>query len=255
MTERNGFHLDELHAEERGLLLGLSLLAASDVVLSRLSGDRRQACRGAWQNLRALPRPDRAAVLAGWIVEISVPFPPGMERLHPSWLADAMAGEPPELWPALLAGLPGAQAVESLLSQFRWEPSEGSLCPSAPHPSPLASLGLERWSATRGAGEAGGLPTRQSHGVGAMAKEGEVLPPESVAELQRCVFGRLAPLCVGPSGPVGAGLCRLGCEELLAEVARRGAGLPQELRAEGDASLRAVAGRLPATLGRHWVKW
>jgi hypothetical protein len=161
--------------------------------------------------LRALSRSDRAALLAKWIVEISSPFPPGMERLHPSWLAQAIASEPVEIWPALLAGLPGAQAVESLLLQ--------------------------------------------AHSVGAIAKEGEAWPPESAAELQRCVFGRLAPLCIGPAGPIGAGLCRLGCEELLAEIARRGAPLCQELTVEGDASLWAVAGRLPATLGQPWVKW
>jgi hypothetical protein len=205
-----GFGFNELHAEERGLLLGLSLLAMDVAVLSHLAGNRRQACGKAWQALRALPRPDRAALLAGWIVEASAPFPSGMERLHPSWLAETVAGEPVELWPALLCALPGAQAVEALLLH--------------------------------------------SH-AGAIAKDGDSWPPESVLELQRCAFGRLAPFCVAPSGPLGAGLCRLGCEELLAEVACQGAALRQELCGEGDASLWAVAGRLPATLGRQWVKW
>ncbi len=209
MTERTDFGLDELHAEERGLLLGLSLQGTDGAGLARLAGDRCLVCRGAWQDLRALSRSDRAALLAKWIVEVSSPFPPGMERLHPSWLAQAIASEAVELWPALLSGLPGAQAVESLLSQT----------------------------------------------VDAIAKGSEAWPPESVAELQRSVFGRLAPFCVGPSGPLGAGLCRLGCEELLAEIGRRGAMLQQELCAEADASLWAVAGRLPATLGRQWVKW
>ena len=211
MTERSGFGFNELHAEERGLLLGLSLLATGDVVLSRLAGDRREVLRDAWQVLRALPRSGRASLLAGWIVETNAPFPPGIERLHPSWLAEVVACEPAELWPALLCGLPGVQVVESLLLE--------------------------------------------SHSGGAIAKAGEDWPADSVAELQRCVFSQLASLCVAPSGPLGAGLCRLGCEELLAEVARRGAALCQELSAEGDASLWAVAGRLPATLGRQWVKW
>jgi hypothetical protein len=211
VTERSGFGFNELHAEERGLLLGLSLLATGDVVLSRLAGDRREVLRDAWQVLRALPRSGRASLLAGWIVETNAPFPPGIERLHPSWLAEVVACEPAELWPALLCGLPGVQVVESLLLE--------------------------------------------SHSGGAIAQAGEDWPADSVAELQRCVFSQLASLCVAPSGPLGAGLCRLGCEELLAEVARRGAALCQELSAEGDASLWAVAGRLPATLGRQWVKW
>jgi hypothetical protein len=206
-----GCGFNELRAEERGLLLGLSLLAMDDAVLSHLAGNRRRACGKAWQALRALPRPDRAALLAGWIFEANAPFPSGMERLHPSWLAETLASEPVELRPALLCGLPGVQAVEALLLEF--------------------------------------------YAAGAIAKEGEAWPPDSVLELQRCAFGRLAPFCVGPSGPLGAGLCRLGCEELLAEVARQGTALRQELCAEGDASLWAVAGRLPATLGRQWVKW
>lgn len=192
-------------------MLGLSLQAAGDAVLARLAGNRREACRTAWQALRALSRSERAALLAGWIAETRAPFPPGMERLHPSWLAEAIASEPVSDWPALLRGLPGRGAVEPLLSEIR--------------------------------------------GDSAVATNGETWPSESVVELQSCVFGRLAPFCVGPAGPVGAGLCRLGCEELLVEIARRGSALRQELGAEGDASLRAVAGRVPATLGRRWVKW
>jgi len=208
VTERTELGFNELHAEERGLLLGLSLLASSDVVLSRLAGERRQACGKAWQALRALPRSDRAVLLAGWILDTNAPFPPGMERLHPSWLAEVVASEPADLWPALLCGLPGAPAVKALLA----------------------------------------------HAVDAAAKDRGAWPPGGVAELQRCVFSQLASLCVGPSGPLGAGLCRLGCEELLAEVASRGAALRQELCVEGEASLLAVAARLPATLGRQWVK-
>lgn len=211
MTEPTGFGFNELHAEERGLLLGLSLQAMGDAALARLAGDRREVCRRAWKDLRALSRSDRAALLADWIVEARAPFPQGMERLHPSWLAEAIAGEPAELWPALLCGLPGVQAVQPLL-----------------------------W---------------QVHVDSAITGDGEPWPSESVAELQRCVFFQLESLCVGPSGPVGAGLCRLGCDDLLAEVARRAAVLERDLCAEGVASLWAVAGRLPATLGRKWVKW
>ena len=211
MTDRTGFGFNELHAEERGLLLGLSLQSAGDLALARLAGDRCEMCRTAWQALRALSRSDRAALLAGWIVEAQAPFPPGMERLHPSWLAEAIVREPVETWTALLSGLPGREAVEPLLSEI--------------------------------------------HGDRAVATNGETWPSESVTELQRCVFGRLAPLCVGPAGPVGAGLCRLGCEKLLVEIARRGSALRQQLCAEGDASLWAVAGRVPVALGRRWVKW
>ena len=190
--------------------------------MTRLSVEHHQACHSAWQALRELHRSTRARVLAGWMVEANAPFPAGLEKLHPSWLAEAIASEPKDLWPALFFGLPGAEAVASFLAHRAYE-----------------------------------------------AGPGEAWPPESVAELQRCVFAPLAPLCVGPAGPLGAALCRLSCESLLAEVTRRGAGaveaeqmrvaglaaLHPELRIEGAASLWAVAGRLPASLGRPWLKW
>jgi len=206
-------------------------LGLGDAALARLAAAEHGSCAPAWRALRALARSERARVLAGWIVEVKAPFPPGMERLHPSWIADAIASEPKDLWSVLLSGLPGAEGVSALLGR----------------------------------------------GVGPITGVGQEWLSESVADVQRCVFARLAPLCVAPSGPVGAGLCRLGCEELLAEVMRRGsatvrdrpegqadserlraeglAGLRDELGREGDASLWAVAGRLPVALGRPWVKW
>jgi len=211
VTERTGHGFNDLGPAERGLVLGLSLLALGDAAVSRLAGDHRDACGRAWQALRTLSRAHRAALLAGWIVETNAPFPPGMERLHPSWLAEAIASQPAELWPVLLSGLPGAQVVQSLLSQ--------------------------------------------SHDAAVIANERDAWPSDGVAELQRLVFNRLARLCMGPCGPLGAGLCRLSCAKLLAEVAGRGTVLRQELCSEGDASLWAVAGRLPVTLGRQWLKW
>jgi hypothetical protein len=229
VLEQTGLALAALSAEQRGCLLGASLLCLGERALARLAADGHETWRTAWQTLRALPRPERAGVLAGWLLELQSPFPAGMDRLHPSWIAEAVACEPEDLWPALLSGVPGAEAVTAFL------------------PGDADQKG----------------------------KAGQAWPPESVVELQRCVFVRLAPLGVAPSGPVGAGLCRLGCAELLVEVMRRGAGeqgirsdapsdrdemcaqglaaLCQELRSEGDASLWAVAGRLPAQLGKAWV--
>jgi hypothetical protein len=219
-----------LSAEERGCLLGASLLGLGEAALAPLVADSHEAWRAAWQALRALPRTERAGILAGWLFEMKTPFPAGMERLHPSWIAEAIASEPEELWPALLSGVPGAEFVAALLPR-RADPNEQS---------------DQTWSA------------------------------ESLSELQRCVFVRLAPLGVAPAGPAGAGLCRLSCAELLVEVMRREAGEPdsrpealsdrdhlcaqglaalyRELHTEGDASVWAVAGRLPAHLGRAWLE-
>jgi hypothetical protein len=85
--------------------------------------------------------------------------------------------------------------------------------------------------------------------------DSEVWHLDAVAEVQRYVFAGLAPMCVIPSGPRGASLCRLSCDQLLAEIERRGAAnLRDELVREGPASLYAVAGRLPVTLGRSWLE-
>ncbi len=192
--------LSALSAEERGCLLGASLLGLEDPTGLPVPPE-------AWAALRALPKAKRASLLATWIAELQAPFPAGMERLHPSWVAEALAREPEDLWPALLIGLPNATQVRSCFP--------GTTIPEA---------------------------------------DSQAWHLDAVAEMQRHVFASLAPLCVIPSGPVGARLCRLSCDELLAEVDRQGASkLRDDLTRDGPSSLYAVAGRLPAKLGRPWL--
>lgn len=192
--------LTALSAEERGCLLGASLLGLEDPTgLPCLSES--------WAALRALPKAKRAVLLATWIAELQTPFPAGMERLHPSWVAEALAREPEDLWPALLIGVPNAAQVRACFP--------GKVIPEAD---------TQAWHL------------------------------DAVAEMQRYVLAGLTSMCVTPAGPIGARLCRLSCDELLAEVDRRGADkLHEELLREGAASLHAVAGRLPATRARLWV--
>jgi hypothetical protein len=192
--------LSALSAEERDCLLGASLLGLEDPAGLPVPA-------GAWASLRALPKAKRVALLAAWIAELQSPFPAGMERLHPSWVAEALAREPEDLWPALTIGLPNAAHVRACFP--------GKSIPEA---------------------------------------DSKAWQLDAVTEMQRFVFADLALMCVTPAGPIGARLCRLSCDELLAEVDRQGAEkLPEDLLREGDASLYAVVGRLPAKLGRGWL--
>jgi hypothetical protein len=193
--------LTTLSVEERGCLLGASLLGMDDLTGLPVSAE-------AWAALRALPKANRAALLATWIADLQAPFPAGMERLHPSWVAEAVASEPEDLWPALMMGLPDADQVRA------------------------------------------GFPGRSVPEANSTAWQ-----LDAVTEMQRFVFADLARLCVTPVGPLGARLCRLSCDELLAEVDRQGAEkLREDLVREGVASLYAVVGRLPAKLGRPWLE-
>lgn len=194
------FALTALCDEERGCLLGASLLGLEDPAGLPVSAET-------WAALRAMPRAKRAALLAAWIAELQAPFPPGMERLHPSWVAEALQSEPEDLWPALLMGVPNAAQVRACFS--------GRAIPEA---------------------------------------DSQAWHMDAVMEMQRSVFAPLTPLCAPPSGPCGASLCRLSCDELSAEVERQGAEkLREELGREGAASLCSVAARLPAKLGRPWL--
>jgi hypothetical protein len=193
--------LTALSVGERGCLLGASLLGLEEPAGLPVPAE-------AWAALRALPKAKRAALLAAWIAELQAPFPGGMERLHPSWVAEALAREPEDLWPALLMGLPNAAHVRACFP--------GKVIPEA---------------------------------------DSKAWHLDAVTEMQRHIFACLSPLCVIPSGPRGASLCRLSSDELLAEVDSRGAdNLREELVREGAASLYAVAGRLPAKLGRVWLE-
>jgi len=208
-----GSILNALSPEERGCLLGACLLSLGDAVCGFFP-----VVSQAWAALRGMTKAERAALLAVWIAEMHAPFPPGMDRLHPSWVAEILSSQPEHLWPALIIGLPNAGPVRERLSNKN-------------------------------------IPEGTEQGWRS----------EAVVELQRYVFASLAPLCRVPSGPLGAYLCRLSFEELLAEIDRRGAGgaegqratglaaLREELSGEGIDSMRAVAGRLPATIGRSWL--
>jgi hypothetical protein len=74
---------------------------------------------------------------------------------------------------------------------------------------------------------------------------------ETSRELARLAFGRLAPLCESPAGPLAQGLCDLEFEDLLSEVTRVGARVVGRSLAGAAPSLRA---RAMASVGEPWAQ-
>ncbi len=82
----------------------------------------RTRCREEIARLAALPRGARVAALAQAARDALAPVPAGLERVHPGWLSDALAGEPSEVIVALVAGLsPGVRDVARALIAERGE--------------------------------------------------------------------------------------------------------------------------------------
>jgi hypothetical protein len=212
VTAADGERIDRLvaplGAPERGFLLGALLLGQGPALAGALAEPSRGRCAPVMAALAGLSRAERAAVSARLAPELTASFPPRLAEVHPSWLREALAAEPSEIFPALLAGAPPAvRAAAAEVLGARGEPRLS--------PSPAA------------------------------------LAPEACAELQRLVFGGLAPALERPGPAWLEALCALGPEALLEEVLRRGAatlgaslaGTPLEARA------RAMAG-----VGPRWAR-
>jgi len=203
--------------EERGILLSLLAAGAEEASLDALDEMRRRSCFEAWQALRAVGAEAQARIRAEWRQEAASGLPLGLERLHPSWIREALAGEPAYLLRALRSGLSepvrtvSVQAVsvravvDWLLDADDGPTMNAPVCPSA---------GLQR-------------------------------------DVERLAFGWLAPLCESACGPVAGRLCDLQFEELLAEATRYGARTVGQSLAGVAPGLRA---RAMASAGEPWAR-
>jgi hypothetical protein len=252
-----------LGPEERGFVAGLTLLG-----LEKPAVDRALAGEGvarAWSEIRDLPRERRATALPELVRDVLSPLPPGVADLHPTWLREALAGEPDGLARALaqgtaVAGLvpdgdswPLEPAVRRELLRLVLVPLEAlAVEPAGPLGRELlaldeATLDLElcrRGARTVGTSLAGAPLELRAR---AMASAGA---PWSV---------EIAGAAARPTEPAA----RERARRLVARAAALPALTPQhrlravgllavggELIAEGAASALAVAGRLPVDLGR-----
>ena len=99
---------DSLTVEERGFVLGATLLGLGPEAGNALAGDQGSACSTALKTLSRLDRERKATRLGHLARELGAPYPLGFDQLHRSWVQKLLAQEPLDLIPALVAGGPPA---------------------------------------------------------------------------------------------------------------------------------------------------
>lgn len=95
-------------SETRGILLAFVLLGAEEEGPLALPAEARNPCLSAWQALAGLGATARSDALATWRAQAESGLALGIEGLHPSWVAAALAGESPEAVACARAALPEA---------------------------------------------------------------------------------------------------------------------------------------------------
>lgn len=106
VTQRDVFHSGLLIPEECGLLWALFHAGLDERVLGQLEKNSRDRCQAGYRALAELPAEEREAELATWQSEACAACPPGLDRLHPSWIKEAIRHEPLVLIRPFLQGLP-----------------------------------------------------------------------------------------------------------------------------------------------------
>jgi hypothetical protein len=114
--------LTALQVAERGFVLGSTVLGLGADAARALAGPARERCAAALSTLAKVPRDQKAARIALLARELSAPFPPWVEVVHPTWLAKPLAAEPSDFLPALVVGAPpGVRQAVGEVMQARGE--------------------------------------------------------------------------------------------------------------------------------------
>jgi hypothetical protein len=272
---------DDIDRRDRGLLLALEANHVDESTLRVLDEHRQEGCARARRKLRELDETKRARLLADWRAELASALPAGLSRLHPSWLAEALAGEPAPVLAAIGAG--GAAARE-LVEKFARR-DESTL--------PTGGAGLSQAEAREWTRLALGrlAPLCESE-CGSLAERLCALECEALLEETRQLGARtigrslagaapaLRARVMAAAGEPWAAMIGAASAQPATRVERRAAAarvrapgaseasdasermlrigldaLREELAAESPGSLLRVAGRLPAPLGRRFLRW
>lgn len=89
--------LDMVAGETKGFLLAVCALEDGGAALTVMGEGERERLFEAWRALGQLAEDARNRLLDSWRAELASGLPNGIERLHPSWIEAALAGEPPYL--------------------------------------------------------------------------------------------------------------------------------------------------------------
>jgi len=276
--------VDQMGDEERGILLAFLRLGAGPASLERLGQGLRELCATAWQDLDALDSGARTRTLEAWTRAAANPLPKGIECLHPSWIVEALAGEPahlvravqpalPEPLRAFVAGLLHAAEDGALDSKHNNEVSAaagrevqrlafGWLAPLCESPcgalaerlcrltfDDLLSEVTHRGALCVGRSLAGAAPALRARAMAAAGDPwAQVIGAASIdvtSESERKTAMAHASVQIPDSARTPSErLLHLGLSAL-----------KSELTAEHVGSIYRVAGRLPAALGRSMLGW
>jgi hypothetical protein len=242
-----------------------------------VGGRAGQACRAALTDLAAQPRSERARTISGWINRVSAPVPEGIEHIHPSWLREALEGEETEVLVALVEGMPeGVQAVAREIIEGRgqvWDDKPGDNTADKPGDKTAEGIaelrrgvfaGLGRTASTGAAAAVGGLEWVCEVGAALLGASLAGAPPEVLARAAaRAGGGSMGDRVVAAARGAVPAVERQQAREMVGAAAALGAdGAPGPTEAVGLVSLahhlmgdlpsvvRAIAQRLPVTLGR-----
>lgn len=270
--------------ETRGILLSVWLMGADESVLEQLDENRRAVCVEAWRDLQGVSEAERGRILFAWRTEVASTLPTGLERIHPSWILAALAGEPACILRIVLTELPEplratVLASLGLASAGPWPAEESGACPVAvkrevvrlafgwlaplcesdggPVAERLCTLVFDelltevtgRGARAVGQSLAGAAPALRAR---AMAAAGEPwaqvigrASAEGLSDAERRIAMSHANTRIPDSARTpGDRLLHIGL-----------AVLKSELAAEHPGSIARVAGRLPAPLGRPLIGW
>lgn len=271
-------------AEVRGIVLSMVAMGADGAALDSLDENRRAVCLEVWQKLHGVSEVEREQLLAGWRADAVSALPQGLERLHPSWIVAALAGEPAHILRLVLSELPeplrttvlGSPAIanvgllptgktekcpvamkrEVVRLAFGWLSPlcEGEGGPVAERLCVLAFDDLLTEVTGRGARAVGQSLAGADLALRAraMAAAGEpwahvigVASAEGLSTVERKIAMAHANTRIPDSA-------RMPSDRLL-HVGL--AVLKSELAAEHEGSVYRLAGRLPASLGRPLIGW
>lgn len=269
--------VDDLTPEERGFVLGAGLLGEGSDLGAMFSGPAGGRVAAVLAALEALPREERAAALGRIAGDTMFRVPVEIAQVHPSWIEAAFEAEPSDIVLGLLAGLPQDLREIGWTVVRRRHESADVLVPAAIDPEVLpevqrfvldGALSLLGEGAGPSAVALAGLPLPKL--VESLARRGaETLgrsllgaPGPVLARAMASVGFRWADVVAGAAAQMIEPAARDQARRLIAAAADVQASLPEErlqevgalslhgeLAAEGEASVRLVAGRLPMALG------